>query len=93
MLRRNNIVFSVCNNIFQGRIIQRKWLKLRVCDETALALMRGGSCAHTGLAHISPGTWDLTTLSHTLLLSIVGILIISVSEGLWEDETGEMLGS
>lgn len=42
--------------------------------------------AHAGLAHASAVTGGLTILSHTLLLSTAGILIVSISEGPCEEE-------
>lgn len=51
---------------------------------------RGDISAHSGLAHIRAVTWDLAILSHTLLLSTVGILNIALSEGLCEKETDDI---
>lgn len=51
---------------------------------------RGEVSAHSGLAHISAVTWHLAILSHTLLLSTVGILNIALSKGLCEKETDDI---
>lgn len=51
---------------------------------------RGAESAHTGPAHVSAGAGGLTLLRHTLLLSTAGILIVSISEGPCEEETGDV---